>query len=64
MPQQHVYKAYAYRIEPQSPKGYLSVDGEAFPLEAFELEVHQGLGCFLSMYGYYQVDFDAPKKAQ
>ena len=59
-PQQHYFKAHAYRIEPASPKGFLSIDGEAYPLEPYALEVHQGLGRFLSMYGSFQVDFDAP----
>ncbi|KAH9946049.1 ATP-NAD kinase-like domain-containing protein [Epithele typhae] len=59
---QHYYKAKAYRIEPASNKGHLSIDGEAYPLEPYEVEVHQGLGCFLSMYGSYQINFEAPAK--
>ena len=58
--QQHYYKAYAYRVEPASPTGFLSIDGESFPLEPYELEVHQGLGCFLSLYGRYNAEFDLP----
>ena len=58
--QQHYFKALAYRVEPQSPKGFLSIDGEAYPLAPYELEVHKGLGAFLSMYGWFQFDFDLP----
>ncbi|TBU50861.1 ATP-NAD kinase-like domain-containing protein [Dichomitus squalens] len=57
---QHYFKAYAYRVEPLAPKGYLSIDGEAYPHETFEAEVHQGLGTFLSMYGHYMNDFSLP----
>ncbi|KAH9856959.1 ATP-NAD kinase-like domain-containing protein [Lenzites betulinus] len=58
---QHYYKAHAYRVEPlaSSAKGWLSVDGEAFPLAPFQVEVHARLGTLLSMYGAYQLDFDA-----
>lgn len=59
--QQHYYKAHAYRVEPASAKGWLSVDGEAFPLEPYEVEVRPRLGTVLSMYGSYQLDFDASK---
>ena len=63
-PQQHYCRAYAYCIEPQTPnKGFLSIDGEAFPLAPYELEVHKGLGCFLSLYGRYNVEFDVPPPA-
>lgn len=64
LPQQHYYKAYAYRVEPADSKGWLSVDGEAFPLEPYEVEVRPGLGTLLSMYGCYQLDFDLPKKGK
>ncbi len=59
-PQQHYFKAYAYRVEPLSPDGYLSIDGEEYPHDAFEVEVHQGLGTFLSMYGHYKNEFHRP----
>ncbi|KAL1944512.1 hypothetical protein VTO73DRAFT_2942 [Trametes versicolor] len=64
MDTQHYYKAYAYRVEPADSKGWLSVDGEAFPLEPYEVEVRPGLGTLLSMYGCYQLDFDLPKKGK
>lgn len=64
LPQQHYYKAYAYRVEPAEAKGWLSVDGEAFALEPYEVEVRPGLGTLLSMYGCYQLDFDLPKKGK
>ncbi|KAI0647126.1 ATP-NAD kinase-like domain-containing protein [Trametes meyenii] len=58
MPTQHYFKAHAYRVEPSTSKGWLSIDGEAYPLEPYQVEVHQGLGTLLSMYGSYQLDFD------
>ncbi|KAI8998567.1 ATP-NAD kinase-like domain-containing protein [Trametes punicea] len=54
------YKAYAYRVEPYTNKGWLSIDGEVFPLEPFQVEVHQRLGRVLSMHGFFQLEFDAP----
>ena len=56
-------KAHAYRVKPLKPKGNLSIDGESFPFEEFQVEVHQGLGRFLSMYGQYAVDFAARNPA-
>ncbi|KAK0463936.1 ATP-NAD kinase-like domain-containing protein [Desarmillaria tabescens] len=53
----HYIKAHAYRMKPLSPKGSLSVDGEIFPFEAFEVEVHQKLATLLSPHGYYAADF-------
>ena len=46
-------KAYAYRIKPLTAKGYLSIDGEPYPFEEFKVEVHQGMGTLLSLYGHY-----------
>lgn len=44
-------------MKPLAPKGALSVDGEMFPFEAFEIEVHQKLATLLSPHGYYAADF-------
>ena len=55
--QQHYYKAEAYRVEPLSSNSYLSVDGEPYPFEPFQVEVHKGLATLLSPYGAYNVDF-------
>ncbi|KAI0362196.1 hypothetical protein OH77DRAFT_1466649 [Trametes cingulata] len=61
MDTQHYIKAHAYRVEPHTPGGWLSVDGEAFPLAPYQVEVHQALGTVLSMYGCYRLDFDEPQ---
>lgn len=61
----HVYskkveysKVEAYRLTPAVSEGYLSIDGESFPLEPFQVEVLAGAGCFLSSTGrYVVVDF-------
>ncbi|OCH94969.1 hypothetical protein OBBRIDRAFT_788712 [Obba rivulosa] len=62
MDTQHYFKAEAYRVEPTSSKGLLSVDGEAYPFEPFTVEVHKGLATLLSPCGYYQADFDLPRR--
>ncbi|KIY43431.1 hypothetical protein FISHEDRAFT_53553 [Fistulina hepatica ATCC 64428] len=54
----HYVKAHAYRVKPlNKAKGFLSVDGESFPYEDFQVEVHKGLGTFLSTHGTYVADF-------
>jgi len=65
----HYYKASAYRVTPvpsssnSKPKGCLSVDGEEFPFEEYEVTVHQKMGTVLSMFGMYKADFKTrPKK--
>jgi sphingosine kinase len=51
-------KIEAYRVVPKIRKGYLSVDGESFPIEPFQVEILPGAGCFLSSTGkYFVVDF-------
>ena len=59
--QQLYYKATAYRVEPQSKDSFLSVDGEEYPYEPYEVEVHKGLATLLSPYGTYNVDFEYSK---
>lgn len=61
-PSVHYVKAHAYRIKPLKAKGYLSVDGEPYPFEEFQVEVHQGMGTLLSLYGHYaaKLEFRAP----
>jgi len=57
-------KAHAYRIKPLKKKGYLSIDGELYPFEEYQVEVHPALGTFLSLYGHYVSSFEprAPQK--
>ena len=55
--QQHYFKAHAYRVKPLSKKGHFTVDGEEFPFDEFQVEVHRGLGTLLSPYGYYAATF-------
>ncbi|KZT26357.1 hypothetical protein NEOLEDRAFT_1091226 [Neolentinus lepideus HHB14362 ss-1] len=64
LPGQHYYKAHAYRITPHSKKGCLSIDGEGYPFEEYQVEVHPKLGTLLSMHGRYATDFkllESPK---
>jgi sphingosine kinase len=50
LPMQHYYKALAYRVTPApDAKGWVSVDGEAYPFEPFHVEVHKGLATVLSL---------------
>ncbi|KAK1759153.1 ATP-NAD kinase-like domain-containing protein [Echria macrotheca] len=49
-------KVVAYRIIPREncPRGYISIDGESFPWEPFQAEIHKGLGLTLSKKGGYE----------
>ncbi|KDQ60793.1 hypothetical protein JAAARDRAFT_31774 [Jaapia argillacea MUCL 33604] len=57
---QHYFKAYAYRVTPHSLKGCLAVDGEAYPFEEFQVEVHPKLATLLSPHGRYASEFVVP----
>ncbi|KDR81645.1 hypothetical protein GALMADRAFT_239721 [Galerina marginata CBS 339.88] len=57
-PKVHYVKAHAYRIKPLKKKGHLAVDGEPYPFEEFQVEVHEGLGTFLSPFGHYAAMFE------
>lgn len=63
-PKLQYYKAHAYRVKPLGPKGNLSVDGERFPFEEFQVEVHPRLGTFLSCYGRFATEFKHHKRPQ
>lgn len=52
MPEVNACKATAYRLVPREKEGYISVDGEEVPFEAFQVEVHKGLGTVLSKSGH------------
>lgn len=45
-------KVSAFRVTPKEKEGYVSVDGERVPFEAFQGEVHKGLGTVISAGGY------------
>ncbi|KAJ3847517.1 ATP-NAD kinase-like domain-containing protein [Lentinula lateritia] len=60
----HYLKAEAYRIKPLSEKGYLSIDGESYPFEEFQVEVLPRLATLLSSYGYYNAPFDDVKASK
>ncbi|KAJ5793968.1 hypothetical protein N7457_000567 [Penicillium paradoxum] len=57
MPEMHLRKASAFRLVPHQKEGYLSIDGERIPFEAFQAEVHQGLGTILTKSGRF---YEAP----
>ncbi|KAI9928860.1 sphinganine kinase lcb4 [Aspergillus wentii] len=52
MPDVGIRKALAYRLVPREKEGYISVDGETIPFEAFQVEIHKGLGTVLSKSGH------------
>lgn len=57
MPDVKIRKATAFRLVPREKEGYISIDGEQVPFEAFQAEVHQGLGTVLSKNGrVYEAD--------
>ncbi|KAH7310417.1 sphingosine kinase [Stachybotrys elegans] len=50
-------KISAYRIIPRNQQGgYISIDGEKVPFEAFQAEIHPGLGRVISKRGVYEAD--------
>ncbi|KAJ5620045.1 hypothetical protein N7510_004029 [Penicillium lagena] len=51
MPDVKVRKVTAYRLIPHEKEGYISIDGEQLPFEAFQAEIHHGLGTMLSKSG-------------
>ncbi|KAE9409702.1 hypothetical protein BT96DRAFT_913209 [Gymnopus androsaceus JB14] len=56
----HYLKANAYRIKPLSKKGNLSIDGELYPFDPFQVEVLPGLATLLSSHGSYNAPFSEP----
>lgn len=53
MPGVDYQKIEAYRIIPKHQNaGYISIDGERVPFDAFQVEVHRGLGTVLSKSGH------------
>ncbi|KAF8654225.1 hypothetical protein AX16_003749 [Volvariella volvacea WC 439] len=61
-PKVQYVKAHAYRIKPVSTKGTLSIDGESFPFQEFQVETHKALATLLSPYGYYAADVPPSSK--
>lgn len=51
------YKVEAYRLHPKpSTNGlpnYISIDGESYPYEPFQVEIHAGIGRMLSLTGHW-----------
>ena len=46
-------KISGFRVTPRNQKdGYISIDGERFPFQPFQAEVHRGLGTVLSRNGH------------
>lgn len=60
--QQHCFKVHAYRVK-VSGAGVLSIDGEDTPYDDFQVEVHKGMGAFLSPLGRFGVHFNYPAPA-
>ncbi|KAI0703619.1 ATP-NAD kinase-like domain-containing protein [Cytidiella melzeri] len=60
---QRYFKAEAYRVETNAPHSCLSIDGEKYPFEPYQVEVHPKLATWLSPYGAYHAEFTqtAPK---
>ncbi|KAI9373074.1 ATP-NAD kinase-like domain-containing protein [Aspergillus egyptiacus] len=52
MPEVEIRKALAFRLTPREKEGFISVDGEKIPFEAFQVEIHKGLGTVLSKSGH------------
>ncbi|KAJ5950347.1 uncharacterized protein N7479_008760 [Penicillium vulpinum] len=57
MPDLNLRKASAFRLVPHQKEGYISIDGERIPFEAFQAEVHQALGTILTKSGrFYEAE--------
>ncbi|KAI0093855.1 ATP-NAD kinase-like domain-containing protein [Irpex rosettiformis] len=54
---QRYFKAEAYRVETHTPHSSLSIDGERYPFEPYQVEVHPKLATWLSPYGAYHAEF-------
>jgi len=50
------YRVKAYRVKMLSKDGNLSIDGEPYPFESYEIEAHPGLARTLSLTGRLYVD--------
>ena len=48
MPDVKIRKATAFRLVPHQKEGFISIDGEQIPFEAFQAEIHQSLGTVLA----------------
>lgn len=60
MPDVNIRKAKAFRLVPHENDGYISIDGEKVPFEAFQCEIHQGLGTVLTKSGH-MYEAEGPK---
>ncbi|KAJ5975958.1 hypothetical protein N7481_009665 [Penicillium waksmanii] len=56
----NIRKAKAFRLVPHENDGYISIDGEKVPFEAFQCEIHQGLGTTLTKSGH-MYEAEGPK---
>ncbi|KAL8277239.1 hypothetical protein RQP46_010308 [Phenoliferia psychrophenolica] len=53
LPETFYYKVEAYRCVPAASKGYISIDGESIPHEAFQVENHPRLARVMSLSGRF-----------
>ena len=54
--QQKYYRVKAYRVKMLATDGNLSIDGEPYPFESYEVEAHPGLARTLSLTGRFIVN--------
>jgi sphingosine kinase len=47
-------KIAAYRVKPMHERGYLSIDGESYPLAEFQAEVQKGLARVICKRGVFE----------
>jgi len=57
IPEVHYMKCTGYRVTPLAKQGFVSIDGERFPYEPFEVRVQKGMASFLSPTGKFVNDF-------
>ncbi|KAF7329576.1 DAGKc domain-containing protein [Mycena kentingensis (nom. inval.)] len=54
LPDVYYYKVEAYRCTPGEKSGYISIDGESIPYEAFQVENHARLARIMSLDGRWK----------
>jgi sphingosine kinase len=67
MDTQRYFKVRSYRIEPlPDSTGYFSLDGEAFPFETFQVDIHPKMMRTMSIHGRFMNEFspELPKRSE
>lgn len=50
----HFYKCKAFELDPQVPRGYLSIDGESFPMGKLKCEALSQKATVCTLHGHFE----------